>query len=308
MQQAQINEAVSELVTIDDFIRWSVSRFNEAELYYGHGTDNPWDEAVALITFGLSLPQNVIDEIKHTRLTTSEKTAVVALVQRRIEERIPAAYITNQGWFNQLPFYVDERVLVPRSPIGELINENFQPWLGDQPVTRILDMCTGSGCIAIACAYAFENAEVDAVDISLDALAVAQINIEEHDMMTQVFPMPSDLFENLEGQQYDLIVSNPPYVDLDDLSSMPQEFSHEPEIGLGSGVDGLDLTRKILQHAATYLTDSGLLVVEVGNSAVHLMEQFAEVPFVWPEFANGGHGVFILTKAQLLQYQVLFAA
>ncbi len=307
MEQVEIDQAIAELVTIDDFIRWSVSRFNEAELYYGHGTDNPWDEAVALIMFGLSLPQTAIGEIKQTRLTTTEKTRIVALIQRRIEERIPAAYITNQGWFNLLPFYVDERVLVPRSPIGELINARFEPWLKDIRVARVLDMCTGSACIAIACAHAFEQIEVDAVDISLDALAVAQINVEEHGMMEQVFPMQSDLFDNLVGQQYDLIVCNPPYVDVDDLESMPAEFTHEPEIGLGSGVDGLNLTRRILQQAADFLTDDGLLVVEVGNSQVHLVEQFAEVPFVWPEFANGGHGVFILTKAQLLEYHVLFA-
>jgi ribosomal protein L3 glutamine methyltransferase len=308
LQQVQIEEAVTQLVTIDDLYRWSVSRFNETELYYGHGTDNPWDEAVALLMFGLSLPQAVFNEVKHTRLTTSEKTHLTNLIARRINERIPAAYITNQAWFNQLPFYVDERVLVPRSPIGELINAKFQPWLGDKSVTRILDMCTGSACIAIACAYVFEEAQVDAVDISLDALAVAQINVEEHDVLDHVFVMQSDLFKNLQGQQYDLIVSNPPYVDLNDLSDMPEEFAHEPEIGLGSGDDGLDLTRLILQQAADHLTDDGLLVVEVGNSQVHLIEQFAEVPFVWPEFASGGHGVFILTKAQVLEYQILFSA
>ncbi len=303
MEQNQIDEAVNELQTIGDFIRWSVSRFNQSEVYFGHGTDNPWDESVALVMFALSLPLDIGGQVKDARLTTSEKKVIVELVQRRIEERIPAAYITNQGWFNGLPFYVDERVLVPRSPIAELISAEFQPWLGDKTVHRVLDMCTGSGCIAIACAYLFPDAEVDAVDISIDALAVAEINVQEHDLSEQVFPMQSDLFDNLQGQKYDLIVSNPPYVDAEDLSCMPQEYTHEPAIGLASGPDGLELTRQMLAQAADLLNDDGLLVVEVGNSELQLNQQFEQVPFEWPEFAHGGHGVFILTKAQLVEHK-----
>ncbi|NQZ08468.1 MAG: 50S ribosomal protein L3 N(5)-glutamine methyltransferase [Algicola sp.] len=303
MEQNQIDEAVAELHTLGDFIRWSVSRFNQSEVYFGHGTDNPWDEAVALVMFALSLPLSIGEQVKEARLTTSEKKTIVELVQRRIEERIPAAYITNQGWFNGLPFYVDERVLVPRSPIAELISAEFQPWLANKTVNRVLDMCTGSGCIAIACSYLFPDAEVDAVDISIDALAVAEINVQEHDLSQQVFLMQSDLFDNLQGQKYDLIVSNPPYVDADDLSSMPEEYTHEPAIGLASGPDGLELTRQMLAQAADLLNDDGLLVVEVGNSELQLNQQFPQVPFEWPQFAHGGHGVFILTKAQLVQHQ-----
>lgn len=301
-----MDEAVSELRTIFDLIRWSVSRFNESDIFYGHGTDNPWDEAVALVMHGLNLPLNMDPQIKQTRLTTSERQTVVELVKRRIDEKIPAAYLTNQGWFNGMPFYVDERVLVPRSPIGELIEARFEPWLAGKPVNRALDMCTGSGCIAIAMAYAFDDAEIDAVDISIDALAVAEINVEEHGVTDQVFPMQSDLFENLQGQKYDLIVSNPPYVDEQDLAEMPAEFTHEPAIGLASGADGLDLTKRMLKQAADLLEDEGLLVVEVGNSMVQLMEQYPQVPFDWPLFERGGHGVFILTKEQLVECNELF--
>jgi ribosomal protein L3 glutamine methyltransferase len=306
LEQLQWDEAVAELVTLNDFIRWSVSRFNESDIYFGHGTDNPWDEAVALIMYGLNLPMNMKADVKQTRLTTSEKQGIVDLIRRRIEERIPAAYITNQGWFNGLPFYVDERVLVPRSPIAELIQVEFQPWLGDKEVNRVLDMCTGSACIAIACAYLYPDAEVDAIDISEDALAVSEINIAEHGLNEQVFPMQSDLFNNLQGQKYDLIVSNPPYVDSDDLACMPAEYNHEPAIGLASGDDGLDLTRQILACAAEHLTDEGLLVVEVGNSYVQLSQLYPDVPFVWLEFAHGGHGVFVLTKEQLVAHQAFF--
>ena len=308
MEQYQRDEAVNELVTLQDFIRWAVSRFNESDIYFGHGTDNPWDEAVALCLHGLSLPRDISPDVQLARLTKSEKQNLVGLIGRRIEEHLPAAYITNQAWFAGLPFYVDERVLVPRSPIAELIERGFQPWLGDAPVNRVLDMCTGSGCIAIALAYAFESAEVSAVDICQDALAVAEINIHEHGLSEQVLAMQSDLFDNLAGQQFDLIVSNPPYVDSEDLADMPKEYHHEPEIGLGSGPDGLELTKRMLAQAPEFLSEEGLLVVEVGNSAVALMEQFPEVPFIWPEFERGGHGVFVINKAQLLQWRELFSA
>ncbi|MCF1439725.1 MAG: 50S ribosomal protein L3 N(5)-glutamine methyltransferase, partial [Shewanella sp.] len=200
------------------------------------------------------------------------------------------------------------RVLVPRSPIGEMIQNGFSPWLYNKPVKRILDLCTGSACIAIACAYEFEYAEVDALDISEDALDVAQINVENLGVMDRVFPMQSDLFSAIpKGPQYDLIVSNPPYVDQQDIDDMPKEYHHEPEIGLASGRDGLDITKRILANAADYLTEDGVLVVEVGNSMVHLMEQFPEVPFTWVNFENGGDGVFILTRDQLVENESLFA-
>ena len=288
-----------ELFTIRDFIRWGVSEFNAAKLYFGHGTDNAWDEAEQLVLHAINLTPPLADEWLGSRLTSSERDRVVANLQRRIEERIPAAYITGQAWFAGLPFIVDERVLVPRSPIAELIQKRFQPWLAQEPA-RILDLCTGSGCIGIACAYAFPDAEVQLSDISFDALEVAEENIQQHNLEERVFAIQSDLFANLVGQQFDLIVSNPPYVDADDLASMPAEYHAEPEIGLGSGEDGLEFTRRLLREASSYLTDDGVLIVEVGNSWVALEEAYPHLPFTWMEFERGGHGVFKVNKSDLL--------
>ena len=289
----------NELFTIRDFIRWGVSEFNAAKLYFGHGTDNAWDEAEQLVLHAINLTPPLADEWLGSRLTSSERDRVVANLQRRIEERIPAAYITGQACFAGLPFIVDERVLVPRSPIAELIQKRFQPWLAQEPA-RILDLCTGSGCIGIACAYAFPDAEVQLSDISFDALEVAEENIQQHNLEERVFAIQSDLFANLLGQQFDLIVSNPPYVDADDLASMPAEYHAEPEIGLGSGEDGLEFTRRLLREASSYLTDGGVLIVEVGNSWVALEEAYPDMPFTWIEFERGGHGVFMLRKTDLL--------
>ena len=295
----QVPSMCDELFTLRDFIRWGASEFNAAKLYFGHGTDNAWDEAEQLVLHAVHLQPPLTDEWLGARLTMVERQAVAANLQRRVNERIPAAYITGQAWFAGLPFVVDERVLVPRSPIGELIQKQFEPWLRRDPA-QILDLCTGSGCIGIACAYAFPDAEVQLSDISYDALEVAEENIHEHGVQDRVFAMQSDLFANLAGQQFDLIVSNPPYVDDDDLASMPQEYHAEPAIGLGSGVDGLDFTRRLLQEAAEYLTDEGVLIVEVGNSWPALAAAYPELPFTWIEFERGGHGVFMLTKTDLL--------
>ena len=288
-----------ELFTIRDFIRWGVTEFNAAKLYFGHGTDNAWDEAEQLVLHAINLTPPLADEWLGSRLTSSERDRVVANLQRRIEERIPAAYITGQAWFAGLPFIVDERVLVPRSPIAELIQKRFQPWLAQEPA-RILDLCTGSGCIGIACAYAFPDAEVQLSDISFDALEVAEENIQQHNLEDRVFAIQSDLFANIVGQQFDLIVSNPPYVDANDLASMPAEYHAEPEIGLGSGEDGLEFTLRLLREASDYLTDDGVLIVEVGNSWVALEEAYPDLPFTWIEFERGGHGVFMLRKTDLL--------
>jgi len=230
----------------------------------------------------------------------------VERVIRRVNERIPVAYLTNKAWFCGHEFYVDERVLVPRSPIGELIENRFAGLIDAAP-RHILDMCTGSGCIAIACAYAFPEAEVDAVDISTDALAVAEQNIEEHGLLHHVTPIRADLFRNLPQVKYDLIVTNPPYVDAEDMDDLPNEYRHEPELGLAAGSDGLKLVRRILACAPDYLSEQGVLICEVGNSMVHMMEQYPDVPFTWLEFDNGGDGVFMLTRDQIVAAQSHFS-
>ncbi|CAG75969.1 conserved hypothetical protein [Pectobacterium atrosepticum SCRI1043] len=307
MDKIFVDEAVSELHTIQDMLRWAVSRFNAANVYYGHGTDNPWDEAIQLVLPSLYLPLDIPEDMYTSRLITSERQRIVERVIRRVNERIPVAYLTNKAWFCGLEFYVDERVLVPRSPIGELINNYFDEQLPKVP-NLILDLCTGSGCIAIACAQAFPEAEVDAVDISSDALAVTEQNIQQHELEYRVTPIRSDLFRDLPAIRYDLIVTNPPYVDEEDMSDLPQEFRFEPELGLAAGNDGLDLVRRILACAPDYLSDDGVLICEVGNSMVHLIDQYPEVPFTWLEFDNGGDGVFMLTQSQLVDCKEHFSA
>lgn len=305
LEEIQACAVVEDLATIQDMMRWAYSYFNASDLYYGHGYDNAWDEAQQLVLAALYLPADVPEAMYQSRLTLVEKERVIHLIETRLGTRQPVAYLTNSAWFCGSEFYVDERTIVPRSPIGELVMQKFAGLIDHEP-KRILDMCTGSGCIAIACAQQFLEAEVDAVDLSLDALDVAQINIERHGLAERVFPISSDLFNDIPQDKYDLIVTNPPYVDEEDLDDMPQEFHFEPEMSLGSGADGLDITKRILAQAADYLTDNGVLVCEVGNSMVHLIEQFPTVPFNWIEFKNGGLGVFSLTRAQLVEYRHLF--
>jgi len=297
----------SRLQSIRDLIRWGVSRFHGAELFFGHGTDNAWDEARQLVLGGLHLPWDTAENWLDCRLEADELEAVRALLQRRIDERIPAAYLLGEAWFCGLPYCVDERVLVPRSPIAELIDKHFAPWLKGTP-TRILDLCTGSGCIGIACAHAFPAAEVVLADLSFDALEVANLNIERHELEERVYTVQGDGFDGLPGQRFDLIVSNPPYVDAEDFADMPAEFHHEPAMGLACGADGLDLVRRMLAEAADHLSDDGVLVIEVGNSQVHVESAYPEVEFTWVEFANGGHGVFVLSAEQCRRHQALFRA
>ena len=299
------DKVAHELHSIQDFLRWTYSVFNRADIYYGQGYDNAWDESLQLVLGGLQLPLDLPTELFQSRLTPSEKETLVQLVLARIQQRVPVAYLTNSAWFCGHEFYVDERTIIPRSPISALIQDRFEGLLDAVP-RRILDLCTGSGCIAIACAYAFPEAEVDAVDLSFDALNVAEINIERHQLTHRVFPIQSDLFANIAGQKYDLIVTNPPYVDEEDLAEMPEEFHFEPELALGSGMDGLDITKQILKLAPNYLTENGLLVCEVGNSMVSLIEQYPEVPFEWVELKNGGLGVFALRYKELVKYHHLF--
>ena len=299
------DSTTADLHSIKDYLRWAYSSFNRADIFYGHGQDNAWDEAVQLVLGALKLPPDVPTELYDCRLTPSEKRTVVDFMLKRLQTRLPVAYITHSAWFCGLEFYIDERVLVPRSPIAELIQKNFEGLVQHSP-QRILDMCTGSGCIAIACADRFPLAEVDAVDLSIEALNVAELNIERHQMLERVFPLQSDLFEQLPKAQYDLIVTNPPYVDQQDIDDMPEEFRHEPMMALEAGQDGLILVKRILAQASDYLSENGVLVCEVGNSMVHLIEQYPSVPFKWMEFENGGDGVFALTKAQLDLFKELF--
>jgi ribosomal protein L3 glutamine methyltransferase len=296
LQQQKLH-AVDELLSLQDMIRWAVSRMSEAGIYFGHGTDNPMDEAVLLVTHALALPWNQADQWRDCRLTRQERECIAELVVCRIEQRVPAPYLVGEAWFCGLPYVVDERVLIPRSPIAELIENSFQPWLTHEP-KRIMDLCTGSGCIGIACAMQFEHAEVELLDISFDALAVAEENIQRLQVEDRVIALQSDLFAAASGK-YDLIVSNPPYVDSDDMACLPDEFHHEPELALAAGDDGLDLVRIMLSQARDLLTDDGVLVVEVGNSWPALAKAYPHLPFQWQEFERGGHGVFVLNAADL---------
>jgi ribosomal protein L3 glutamine methyltransferase len=294
---------VEQLETLRDYIRFAASRFSECGVFFGHGTESALDEAAALVLRALHLPYDLPGGYFESRLTSVERHRILDLIERRIDERKPLAYLTNEAMFAGLSFYVDERVLVPRSPVAELIENRFAPWLDADEVTDILDLCTGSGCIAIACALAFPDAQVDAVDISTDALAVAAINIDRYHLAERVVEVCSDLYSGLApDRKYDLIVTNPPYVSSAEWRDLPAEFHAEPRLGLESGADGLDCVRKILSEAQRHLKPDGLLVVEVGSSAGFLVEAFPEVPFCWLDFERGGDGVFLLTASQLRQF------
>ena len=289
----------AELNTIIDFIRYGASRFGAAGLSFGHSFDNALDEATQLVLHALHLPHDTGPAYGQARLVADEKAAVLALFQRRIDERIPACYLTGEAWFAGLSFKCDSRALVPRSPIAELIESGFEPWLGGREVRRVLDLCTGSGCIAIATAHYNPEWQVDGVDLSPDALALAHENVERLDA-GNVRLVESDLFRNLKGEVYDLIVSNPPYVTHAETDALPREYSHEPEMGLRAGDDGLDLVLEILRDAPEHLSENGLLIGEVGESEQHLIRLLPELPFAWVEFKVGQMGIFVLEREDIV--------
>jgi ribosomal protein L3 glutamine methyltransferase len=295
------------LISIQDFVRWGASRFNAAGLFFGHGTDNALDEALNLVLHALHLPPDLPPAYRDCRLTAGERVTVTDLIERRISERKPAAYLTQRAWFAGLEFYVNEDVLVPRSPLAELIEAGFDPWIDADGVSGVLDLCTGSGCIGIATAVYLPHVEVDLVDISAAALRVAETNVENHGLTDRVRVAESDLFSALAGRRYDIIVSNPPYVGAEELLSLPEEYRNEPALGLAGGESGLDLVLRILRDAPNFLAEGGILLVEVGNTAAELMRRFPEAPFLWLEFERGGEGVFLLNRDQLVDWHEAFA-
>lgn len=288
-----------KLNTISDFIGFAVSKFRQAKIYFGHGTDNAWDEAFYLILSTLHLSGDIDSVRLDAKLTTVEKQTVLKTIQRRIKERIPTAYLTQETWFAGLSFYVDERVLIPRSPLAELIQKLFSPWIKPGKVKRILDIGTGSGCIAISCAYAFPNAKIDAVDVSPEALKVAAINCTKHNVANRVQLLQADLFGASKDVTYDIIISNPPYVGSAEMQELPKEYLHEPKGALLAGKNGDEIIVKILKKASKHLSEHGILVVEVGNSENVVLQKYPHLPFIWLEFERGEGEVFLLMAHQL---------
>ncbi len=293
-------QAQSELSTLRDLMRFAVSRFNEANLFFGHGTDNAWDEAAYLLLHSLHLPVDQLDPYMDARLTSGERTAALNLIRRRMTERLPASYLTHEAWLGDYRFYVDERVIVPRSHIAELLREQLSPWVDDPwAIRRVLDMCTGSGCLAILAAEAFPEATVDAVDLSPDALAVAERNVKDYALEERVRLIQSDAFSAIPREKYDLIISNPPYVNAESMASLPDEYRREPEMALASGEDGLDFVRNLLKEASHHLTPDGVLVVEIGHNKDELERAFPRLSFVWLDTSAGDRFVFMLRRKDL---------
>ena len=295
-------QAANQLSTPRDLLRFAISRFNEAKLFFGHGCLNAVDEAAYLILHALHLPHDRLDPFLDAKLLQQEVESVLQLIEQRIVKRVPAAYLTHEAWLGDFKFYVDERVIVPRSFIAELLREQLAPWIADpDSVTCALDLCTGSGCLAILMAHAFPQAQVDAVDVSPDALAVAQRNISDYELAQQVTPIESDLFKALAGRTYDLIISNPPYVDQAAMAALPQEYRHEPTVALASGADGLDHIRVILKQAAQHLNPGGLLVVELGHNRSVLEVAFPQLECTWPDTSAGNESVFLIEREKLIK-------
>ena len=292
--------AKAELTTVRDYLRYAVSRFNAAQLFFGHGSDNAWDEAVYLTLHTLNLPLDRLEPFLDARLLPHERELLLDLYTRRCQDRLPAAYLTNEAWLGEHRFYVDDRVIVPRSFIAELLDEQLTPWIDDPwAVESALDLCTGSGCLAILTALAFPNAELAAVDLSEDALSVAARNVADYHLTDRVELIHSDAFTKLVGRKFDLIISNPPYVNAESVAALPPEYLHEPELALGSGEDGLDFTRIILREAKKHLTENGILIVEIGHNRDDLEAAYPTLPFTWLDTTAGDEFVFLLHAADL---------
>lgn len=295
-----IAQAQSQLRTIRDLLRFAVSRFNQAGLHFGHGSSNAYDEAAYLILKTLHLPLDQLEPFLDARLIDTECIQVLDIIERRATGRVPAAYLTHEAWLGDYSFYVDERVIIPRSFIAELLQTQLSPWITDPDhITSALDLCTGSGCLAILMAHNFENAHIDAIDISIQALAVAHKNVQDYGLENRIHLIESDLFSALSDRQYDLIISNPPYVNAESMAQLPQEYRHEPQSALASGIDGLDATHLILQQAASHLTDDGILLVEIGHNRDALEQAYPQLPFTWLETSAGDELVFMLRRDQL---------
>lgn len=292
--------ARQELLTLRDLIRYGVSRLNAAQVALGHGSDNAWDETVYLVLHALHLPLDTLEPFLDARVLDEERNRVLDLIDRRVTERVPAAYLTNEAWLRGHRFYVDARVIVPRSPIAELLDEGLSPWVQDaQAVDSVLDMCTGSGCLAILSALAFPYAQVDAVDVSPDALEVARRNVDDYGLADRLALHQSDLFDSLPERQYDVIVCNPPYVNSGSMDVLPQEYRHEPQLALAGGADGMDLVRRILQAAPRYLSENGVLVLEIGHERDFFEAAFPELTPVWLDTEQASDQLLLLTREQL---------
>ncbi len=294
--------AAEELFTIRDWLRFTVSRFEESAIFYGHGTDNAYDEAAWLILSALHLPHDTLENFLDAVITEQERRHLAHLIERRVTERTPTAYLVREAWLKGFKFYVDERVIVPRSFIAELLEESLAPWIEfPEMVASAADICTGSGCLGILLAHAFPDAAIDVVDISPDAISVANINIANYGLQEQVRAIQSDMFTALKGKTYDLIISNPPYVDAPSMAALPQEYRNEPQLALGSGLAGLDHTHTLLREAPKHLNEGGLLVVEIGHNCDALLEAYPDVPFTWLEVDAGNEFVFLISREDLLQ-------